>query len=74
MMLGSNMEVKMCLLCTADEVPEPVQHCPTCGCPIVIYDGAYFCTLEKCWCEEQPDVGDWHALRDPEEKPPPPRG
>jgi hypothetical protein len=54
----------MCLLCTADEIPDPLKHCPTCGCPIVLYDGAYFCTPKKCWCEEQPDVGEWHALRD----------
>lgn len=62
----------MCLLCVADEVPDPLKHCPTCGCPIVLIDGAYYCTPEECWCMEQPDVGEWHALRNPDEPPLPP--
>jgi uncharacterized Zn finger protein (UPF0148 family) len=52
----------MCLLCVADEVPQPLQHCGVCGCPIVIYDGAFFCTPDECWCEKQPNMGEWHAL------------
>lgn len=54
----------MCLRCVADEVPQPEQYCRVCGCLIVLIDGAYYCTPDKCWCEDQPDVGDWHSLKD----------
>jgi len=46
--------------------------CPVCGCALGTIDGKTLCTEEECWCVKQPDVGDWHTLRDPDEKPLPP--
>jgi hypothetical protein len=59
----------MCLQCAADKGTEQ-GYCRECGCLIALFDGQPMCTPDECWCLKQPDVGDWHTLR--EDEPPPP--
>lgn len=53
----------MCLHCVADEGTEQ-GYCSVCGCLIAKYEGEMWCTPDRCWCVEQPNVGEWHALAD----------
>lgn len=45
--------------------------CPVCGCAMGKVDGEDACMPGSCWCDKQPDVSDWHALRDDSEPLPP---
>lgn len=51
----------MCSKCLLDEGTFS-GWCPVCGCAMGMIDGEPSCTEEKCWCMDQPDVADWHAM------------
>jgi hypothetical protein len=61
----------MCSKCVLDEGTFS-GWCPGCGCALGRINGEALCTAESCWCEKQPDVGDWHTLRDLDEPSLPP--
>ncbi len=44
--------------CTVRRSRQVWRFCRTCGCR---FDEGH-CTPLKCWCEQQPDAGQWHAL------------
>ncbi len=51
----------MCSKCAVDEGTF-FGWCLVCGCAMGLFQGELLCIPDKCWCEDQPDVGDWHTL------------